>query len=187
MMVAPHTKTHVWRIGALVLFLGLPLVLGGLAIENLAEASQSDELTARKTATTKAIVAQVEKHRAHHTKPVDTNSLYLASTSASLARADVQALATRLVGEAGGRVVETQLVETPEQDADGTVAIEVSLDIDNKGLRDLLYAVESGLPLLTVSDLSVQPASAQGDESGAAPGQLKVQMSVQGHWRKAAG
>ena len=186
-MVSSQTKTQAWRIGALVLFLGVPLVLTGLAIENLAEASQADELAQRNATTTAAIVAQIEKHRGRHAKPVDTASLYLASTSASLARADVQALATRLVGEAGGRVVETQLVETPEQDADGTVAIEVSLEIDNKGLRDLLYAVESGLPLLTVSDLSVQPASAQGDEGGGLLGQLKVQMTVQGHWRKAAG
>ena len=186
-MASPETKTQAWRIGALVLFIGLPLLLAGLAIENLAEASQSGELAARKTATTTAIVAQIEKHRAHHAKPVDTASLYLSSTSASLARADIQALTTRLVGEAGGRVVETQLTETPEQDADGTVSIEVSLDIDNKGLRDLLYAAESGLPLLTISDLSVQPASAQGDEGGAAPGQLKVQMTLQGHWRRTAG
>ena len=186
-MVAARTKTQAWRIGALVLFLGLPLAATGLAIENFAEASQSEALAQRKATTTAAIVAQIEKHRARHVKPVDTASLYLASTSASLARADVQALATRLVGEAGGRVVETQLVETPEQDADGVVAIEVSLEIDNKGLRDLLYNVESGLPLLTVSDLSIQPASAQGDEGAATPGQLKVQMTVQGHWRKAAG
>ena len=186
-MVSSQTKTQAWRIGALALFLGLPLILAGLAIENLAEASQSDDLAQHKAATTAAIVAQVEKHRARHGKPVDTASLYLASASGSLARADLQALAIRLVSEAGGRIDETQLVETPEQDEDGTVAIQVSLDIDNKGLRDLLYAVESGLPLLSVSDLSVEQASAQGDDGAAVPGQLKVQMTMQGHWRKAAG
>lgn len=186
-MVSPQTKMQVWRIGAIVLLLGIPLALAALAIGNLAEASQSNELAQRKSMTTAVIVAQIEKHRARHTKPVDTASLYLASASASLARADIQALATRLVDEAGGRVVETQLVETSEQDADGTVAIEVSLEIDNKGLRDLLYAVESGLPLLSVSDLSIQPAAAQGEESSVTPGQLKAQMTVQGHWRKAAG
>ena len=89
--------------------------------------------------------------------------------------------------EAGGRVAEVQLVETPEQEADGTVAIEVALDVDNKGLRDLLYAVESGLPLLTVSDLNVQQANMQGDEGAGPTGQLRVQMTVQAHWRKATG
>ena len=187
MMVSAQTKIQAWRIGAIALVLGLPLLLAGLAIGNLTEASQADDLAARKAATTAAIVGQIAKHRARHTKPVDTGSLYLASTSGSLARADIQALATRLVGEAGGHVAETQLVETAEQAADGTVAIEVSLDIDNKGLRDLLYAIESGLPLLTVSDLSVQQASAQDADATAAPGRLKVQMTVQGHWRKAAG
>lgn len=187
-MVADKTKAQALRLGALALFCGVPLLLGAAAIANLTEAAQSNDIARRKAATTAAIVAQIEKHRARGLKPVDVSALYLASASASLARAEIQALATKLVGEAGGRVSEVQLVETPEQDADGTVAIEVALDIDNKGLRDLLYAIEAGLPLMTVSDLTATHAGTQGDEAGGdAPGRLKVQMTLQGHWRKATG
>ena len=186
-MMSAQTRTTAWRVGALALFVGFPLLLVGGVVSNLTEATQADDLAARKAATTAAIVAQIEKHRLHRAKPVDTATLYLASTSSSLARAEIQALATRLVTEAGGRVLEVQLVETPEQEADGTVAIEVALDVDNKGLRDLLYAVESGLPLLTVSDLNVQQANMQGDEGAGPTGQLRVQMTVQAHWRKATG
>lgn len=187
-MVAAQTKAQALRIGALAFFCGVPLLLLASAIANLTEAAQSNDIASRKAATTVAIVAQIEKHRARGLKPVDTATLYLASSSASLARAEIQALATKLVGEAGGRVAEVQLVETPEQEADGTVALEVALDIDNKGLRDLLWAIEAGLPLMTVSDLTATQAGTQGDQGdGGTPGRLKVQMTLQGHWRKATG
>ncbi len=186
-MVSDKTKAQAWRIGALAFFCGAPLLLVGVAISNLSDASQADDIAARKAATTATIVAQLEKHRARHVKPVDVASLYLASASTSLARAEIQKLTGKLVADAGGRVAEVQPVETPEQEADGVVAVEVGLDIDNKGLRDLLYEIEGGLPLLTVSDVNVQQVSSQADDAAATAGQLRVQMTLQGRWRKATG
>ena len=61
----------------------------------------------------------------------------------------------------------------------------MTLDIDNKGLLDLLYAVETGVPLLDVTGLSVQKTSGPSEET--LNNQLRVEMTVRGKWRKGTG
>lgn len=186
-MMSVRAKSQAWRFGSIAFFCGLPLLLLGLFISNVLDATQAREQMARQTAIYSTIVAQLEKHRARAMTPVDTASLYLASASGSLARAEIQERATKLVADAGGRLAEVQLTATPEQEAEGTVAIQLSLDIDNKGLLDLLYTVETGLPLLDVSDLSVHKNSGQSEDATSDGGSLRVEMNVRGHWRKSTG
>lgn len=185
--MSARTWRQAWRFGSIAFFCGLPLLLLGLAVSNVVEATQADGLAARQKAIYAAIVAQLEKHRARAGTPVDTATLYLTSASGSLARAEIQERATKLVAEAGGHIAEVQLTATPEQEADGTVAIQLSLDIDNKGLLDLLYATETGLPLLDVTDLSAHRNSGQSEDAVSEGGSLRVEMTVRGHWRKSTG
>ena len=186
-MTSARTRSQLWRLASLALFCGLPLLLLGLIVSNVTDATQADEQASQARATASAIVAQLEKHRARVVTPLDTASLYLTSASGSLASAEIQERATRLVEAAGGHLAEVQLTATPEQEADGAVAIQLSLDIDNKGLLDLLYAVESGLPLLTVTDVDVHKSTDQGDDRASGDGALRVEMTVRGHWRKGTG
>lgn len=183
-MKGPQTARLAWRLCAIAVFCVMPVLLVGLALSNLMDATQASEQASRKREVTAKIVAQIEKHRSRIATPVDPRKFYLASGSDTLARAEIQERAAKLTEQAGGRIIEMQLTGTPEQEAAGAVAIQVSLDIDNKGLLDLLYAVESGLPLLDVTSLSVQTNAGRPSLGGSA---LHVDMTVRGHWRKATG
>lgn len=190
MTAAGLRKPQLWRYGALLLFCGGPLLLLGLGVQNLASAWATRDLTARQQSTLSQIVTQVARHRARGLAPSDTRSMFLKSPSASLARSEIQALTTRLAGTDGGHLIEAQFTSTPEQEAGGTVAIQLSLTIDNKGLFDLLWDVESRMPLLDVTDLSVRREGDlnEGDGGGiAAGGPLRVDLTIQGHWKKELG
>lgn len=188
MSAAGDGRTRLWRLGAVLLFCGAPLLLAGLSVADLTRAAAARALAAQQGATLSQIVALVAKHRARGLAPNGAASLYLASTSASLARSELQETATRLATAAGGQLVEAQFTSTPEQEADGTVAIQLDLDIANKGLFDLLWAVESRLPVLEVTDLSARRNGDQNSEGGAAAGDLlHVDLTVQGRWKKGTG
>lgn len=182
-------KIQLWRYGALAFFCGLPLLLVALTISNIMEASAAREVAERQQTTLSQIIAQIAKHRTHAMTPEDTASLYLQSASASLARAEIQDKASRLVDGAGGHLVEAQFTSTPEQEEDGTVAVQLTLDIENKGLFNLLYAVETALPLLDATDLNAHKANSQNEGSGGmvASGPLRIELTVQGHFRKGTG
>lgn len=182
-MNAGSGKAQLRRFIVLALFCGGPLLLLGLSVANLMQVSLAHDITARQTAISLQIVARVAKRRFQGLTPQDATLLYLASTSASLARSEIQDTAARLVEAAGGRLAEVQFTSTPEQEADGTVALQLSLEIENKGLLELLWTTESRLPLLDVTDLSTRRNN---DQSGSS-GLLHVEMTVQGHFRKGMG
>ena len=180
-------KAQLWRYGSLALFCGVPLLLVALIVSNLIEASQARGIADRQEAVLTQLVAQASKRGSRSLTPAEAASLYLASTSDSLARAELQERATKLVLQSGGRLAEAQFTGTPEQEADGTIAIQLSLDIDNKGLLDLLYAIETSVPLMTVSDLSARTNNGQSEERPGDAGLLHVDVTVEGHRRKGTG
>ena len=189
-------KPQLWRYGSLALFCGVPLVLLGLAIANLVEAWSAGDESAREQTTLSQIVAQAAPPPRPHAHPRRHGpSLYLASASASLARAEIQEKATALVTQAGGHLAETQIVGTPEDEAAGLVAIQLTLSVDNNGLLDLLYRIETGLPLFQVSGLNVSRSDGQGGDAGSddrpasegAASLLHVELTVTGRWRKTTG
>ena len=180
-------RAQLWRFGAVALFFGLPLLLLGLAVGNLAEASASRQVAAKQEATAAQIVKEVAKRQAHRLQPQDTTALYLTAASPTLARAELQERVGRFVEAAGGHLEEAQFTSTPEGEAEGTVAIQLSLTIDNKGLRDLLYAIETATPLLDATDLSARPIGAQNAMAAGQTGSLHVDLTVQGHFRKGTG
>lgn len=188
-------RAQLWRFGAVALFCGLPLLLLALSIGNLAEASAAREIASRQDATASQIVREVAKRQTRHLQPRDTASLYLASPSPSLARAELQERAGHFIQAAGGHLEEAQFTSTPEQEGDGTVAIQLSLTIDNAGLRDLLYAIETATPLLDATDLGAKPVASDSagmgqagmGQGGAGASALHVDLTVQGHFKKGTG
>jgi hypothetical protein len=184
-------KPKLWRCGALAVFGGLPLLLLGVGIANVADMAAAGYAVTRDRTVLSQILAEVAGHRAVTLTKADIASLYLASGSASLARAEIQQAATGLVTAAGGRLVETQLVGTQADETAGIVAVQLTLSIDNPGLLSLLYRIETGLPLLEVAELGVTRVS---ESNGIAVDErvgldeavtsLQVQLIVSGHWRK---
>ncbi len=176
-----------WRLGAVALFCGLPLLLLALAIGNLVEAAASRAFAVRQDATAAQIVRDVAKRQSRRPRPQDASALFLAATSASLARAELQERAGRFVEASFGHLEEAQFTSTPEQEAGGAVSIQISFTIDNGGLRDLLYAVETATPLLDVSELQVKPVGAQAAAGNGQAQRLHVDMTVEGFFRKGTG
>lgn len=174
-----------WRIAAIILFLGLPLAAAGLAGFALTDGLDAAQVADHAEATAQAIIHQLDRRPGSRQQPLDTTARYLASANAGLARAELQALAGRLVERGGGRVIELQSTDPGEADPANHVSVDVTFDVSNAGLLDILYAAETGLPLLTVPRLDARSETAA-DGSTAAGQVLHVTMTLQGTWKGAA-
>jgi hypothetical protein len=173
---ATDSRHRLWRLAAIGLFLGVPLACGSVAVLAVMDGSAANQVADHADDTARAIVHQLD-HKPQADHAADAAALYLASSTASLARAELQALAARLIEDAGGRVVEIRPSEDTTSDPAGGVSVEVALTISNGGLLDLLYAAETGLPLLTVPRLEASAGQDGGD--------LQVTLTLDGRWKSA--
>lgn len=173
------------RLAALLLFLGLPLAAAGVAGVAITDGLDASQIADHAAETARAIVHQLDRRPGAAQESMDTTARYLASANASLARAELQALAGRLVEHGGGRVIELQSMDTAEADPANHVSIDVTFDVGNAGLLDILYDAETGLPLLTVPRLDLRSEAAA--DGGAGAGQLlHATMTLQGTWKGTA-
>ena len=175
------------RLVAVALFCGLPPLLLALTVGDLVEAVTSHRLAAEQTIASAQILKEIARRQAGRPPPRDTSALFLSAASASLSRAELQERAAHFVEAAGGHLEEAQFTSSPEQEVGGAVTIQISFSIGNNGLRDLLYAVETATPLLSVVEVQVKPVNAQ---AAATPGQtqlLHVDLTCEGYFRKETG
>ena len=107
-MIAATTRRQLWRCGAVAFFCGFPLVAIAAIVSNCLDATEAAKRAALHRATTASIVSKLERHRAPPITPHEAASLYLASTSDSLARAELQERATKLVAQSGGHLDQVQ-------------------------------------------------------------------------------
>lgn len=191
---ATPSRDSLWRMAALAAFVLLPLVLIGVAASNFVDGFAAHGEAKRRQATLSTLVAQLSRHRADRLSPEELAKLYLASTTDSLAAAELQTRATDLVRQAGGRLNEVQANDPIGPKTNNMVSLMLSFDIDNAGLLDLVYAVETALPLMEVTDLNVRrvdredaPNNGMGMGMGAPPAQLKVDLTVAARWRPKSG
>ncbi|GJE19345.1 type II secretion system protein GspM [Methylobacterium marchantiae] len=173
-------RPDIRRAAALLVFLGLPVLLGAVAVTALVQAiGQTGEITAKEDILAQ-MRTQIEVRLSGRSTLRDVTPVYLASPSASLARAELLSLLGRLIDAADGRLVETQMVSDQGAESSGRIALQTILDIDNDGLADLLHAIETGLPLLSVHEVTMTRAP-RGERSG--PTLLRVTLVVHGYWR----
>lgn len=168
------------RAAALLVFLGLPVLLGGVTVTTLTQTLAWSEETTAKADILAQMQTQMRARLSGRAAARDVTPIYLASPSASLALAELLSLLGRLIDAADGRLVETQIVS--EQGAGPTegIALQTTFDIGNDGLADLLYAIETGLPVLNVHEVTVTRAP-RGERSG--PTLLRVSLVVHGYWK----
>ena len=88
----------------------------------------------------------------------DSTTFYLSETTAALAAAELQEMAKEVVRANGGTLTSTQVLQTRggAQGSDGRVMIRVQMSGDTEALQRVVYALESGQPLLFVDKLTVQ-------------------------------
>ena len=99
---------------------------------------------------------------------------YLAERSVALASAELQGLVKNAVAQGKGELLSMQVVPAPK-DALREVTLRVRMRGDVGALQRMLHALEGGLPILFVNQLSIDAASG---------GDLLVGFDVSGHMRE---
>lgn len=80
---------------------------------------------------------------------------YLAERNPALASAELQGLVKRAVEQSKGELVSTQVMSGQRSERRSEVTIKVRVRGDIRTLQRLLYALESGGPILFVNNLSI--------------------------------
>lgn len=171
-------------IGALALFLVLPVLALALIVSNVVRLDETDGLIARQEQLLRQLDARLARVDGGDKALGDTTPLYLPAASAPLAGAALQQKLVAAVEAASGRVIETQSVEETEPDAEDDVRLRITLDVDNEGLRTLMHQLETGLPLMMLDTVSVRQLPSQGDDVGDNP-MLRVDLVVRSYWKAA--
>lgn len=182
-MSAPAAPRPLRRIATGALAIAIPLGLLAFAGVALLQASDASALADRQEASVSAIEARVARLARERGPHRDASAIYLPGDGAELARAELQQLVAEAVAGAEGRLIETQepgtLLASDAPD-DGRVELRVAFDIRNDGLLDLLYGLETRLPLMTIERLESRRLEAGGDETPEDP-TLRVGLVVRGH------
>ncbi len=86
--------------------------------------------------------------------------LYFEGSTAAVAGAQMQQLASRVVEAAGGRIIEYQILPATEHDvSEGRIELRLSFVGPIGVIQEVLYTLETGLPLILVRSLTVRPDS----------------------------
>ena len=101
----------------------------------------------------------LEASATHLRKTQATAPFLLAGESATLAAAGLQRHLQTVADQAGVQVVSVRVEEPAADGPLERIALLVRLQADNRGLRDLLYALETGTPYLFVEALNVSVRS----------------------------
>lgn len=91
----------------------------------------------------------------------ETSTFYLDSASPTLAVAELQSYVESAITRHGGQLVSTQIVPDDTDARFPSSAVTVNLRGSVQALRDVLYALESGRPLIFVEGLSVSATTAR--------------------------
>jgi general secretion pathway protein M len=111
-----------------------------------------------------------------------SGSPFLEGATVTVAGAALLQHVTAAVTRLGGNVLSSQVDLQGTQSKAGFLTIIASCDIDQPGLQQLLYDVESGMPFLFVDQLVVQTPASFGPSG---EGKLRILLAVSGQWQGA--
>ena len=167
--------------GALALFVAAPATAVALTAFNLVRSSEIDA----RAAAQETVLRQIEQRVRYGTTAAgggDVSTLRLRAQSSTLAKAELQQLVVRMVDRASARLVETRAGDNEaEQDDKRRVELRVTLDATNESLFELLYALETGVPLLTVEQIGIRNLPSRTGTPETNP-MLRATLLIRGHW-----
>lgn len=172
-------------LGAALLFVALPIACAALIAVNLLGLKETYGLVERQEALLAQLDARLARLNADGRATLDTTPLYLPAGSRTLAGPDLQQRLVKAIEAAGAKLIEAQELEETEGMAPDAIRMRVTLDANNEAFLSLLYAVESGLPLMTVRSMSARRLPTREGEDTADP-MLRIDLVVEAHWRAAA-
>lgn len=158
-MTSAPASSMLARLVATLIFAGLPVLATVFAAANIADVL-SGRAEIRKSGVRLAALAG----RLDLLDPqgvADTARLYLTGSTPSLAAADLRTRLSAAISDAGGQIVETRSMELDPAERTDAVSLGATFDIDNAGLAQLLYALESGTPVMEVADLALRRAETE--------------------------
>lgn len=173
------------RMLAMACFIGAPALLAVLAALNGLHVLDTRSAVAEREIQLSAFQRKLDAPAADG-KPLDVSRIYLAGATRTLAIATLQQYVNTAASATTGRLIETVPVEplgSAGAAADtGEIRLRATLDIDNNGLLQLLFILESGVPLLDIETLSIRRISAGTDDQ--TEDRVRVDMQVRGYWRR---
>jgi general secretion pathway protein M len=108
---------------------------------------------------------------------------FLEAATQGLAGAQLQAYLAQLASTQNATLVSAGEDAAKHDDARDTIRLQVTLDMNLKGLRALLYQLESGTPYVFVDVLTIQPVSAGAGRSVEDP-LLRTSLSLRAFWQR---
>jgi hypothetical protein len=183
-MTEPADRNILWRRRATAaIAIALPLVALGFAAFDLVAAHDADALADGQERTVAALERRVARlGTVAGGAKTDVSAMYLPGAERELARAELQKLLTDRVEAVDGKLIESQEpggdLADPDAADDGRVDLRVTFDAKNDGLLDLLYGLETGLPILTVQRLEARRV---GDSDDAEDPTLRASLVVRGY------
>jgi hypothetical protein len=171
----------------LVFLIGGGLVVGQSAVD--ARKLEADAVSSERDVLQKRLQMPAQSAA----RLAGTGNPYVEAANLALAANALQQRVTRLVEDAGGTM---QSIGTDPPDANDDIAgrrvvVQASFEIENDGLQEALYALESANPVVLVDTLDVRlaPSAVQASLAGKAADtspRLTVNLRAVGYYRRAA-
>ena len=177
-MADEASRRRYLRWSSVALFVVLPALIVSLTVSNFMQIADVKTRISRQA----ALLTRLEQ-RTTSGIAEDYSAIYLSATSLTLAKAEIQQLVARMIDRVAGRLIEAQVAADGEPDNDRqAVRVRATFDTTNKNLFELLYAIEMGVPLLVVEQISIRtlPSRSEGHENDPI---LRVSLSVRGQWK----
>lgn len=147
---------------SIAILLAVLAVLGGVAAAPFTQVTALETAIAEKQALLpqlRAKVAREGKLRKEHadlTALGQDKSLLLEGDKTGVAGANLQSLVNSLVTANGGTASSIQILP-PKEDGDlMQISVSISINVGIDGLRDIIYSLETGTPLIFIDDVTVR-------------------------------
>ncbi|HUL11135.1 MAG TPA: type II secretion system protein GspM [Methylococcaceae bacterium] len=113
---------------------------------------------------------------------------FVSGNTAALASADLQTMIKKTVTDAGGELISTQVIPERKEQQFTRIAVKVRMTGSTVVLRDVLYALETGNPILFIENLNLRPIRIgqmrrPGAKAASVPDNLSVDFDVVGYMR----
>jgi general secretion pathway protein M len=108
---------------------------------------------------------------------------FLDASTQGLASAQLQSYLAQLASDQSASLVSSGGETVKRDDAPDTIRLQATLDMNLKGLRAVLYQLESGTPYVFVDALTIQPAGAAAGRAVEDP-LLRTTLSLRAFWRR---
>lgn len=184
-MTLSKTTSSSIRLLSILAFIGIPASMMAATAVNLLQIAVNHQSIAENDAQAAALAGRLEARTNIEPNPIE--SAYIVGSSKTAAIAELQRIVVATISTASGRLIQTEAADntnnTPASvDGDrgaafpGTIRLVATLDIDNEGLLQLLYKLESRTPFIDIETLSVRTLPSE-------DGKLRVDLTTSARWK----